>query len=337
MNRYIHGGDVTDILLDFSVNTNPYGIHPDIRRAMEQALFLSDKYPEYGAISLTNRLAEIHRLASKQVLVTAGASEAFIGICRGLGVKKGAVVDPGFYGYEHALESIGAEIIRYSFDDILSDGLQFEADLQVLFLCNPNNPDGRVLPTERIEQIINQARTQGIYIVLDECFLPLSEAWKDSFIDRLSSYNNLIVVRAFTKTFALAGVRLGYLVCQDEGLIEHIRATLPEWNVSGIAIAAGLEALNHLDYLEESRKLISVERARMEKELTGLGLKPADSSANFILFQGPDNLKEALLKEKILIRDCCNYHCLPKNSYRIAVLTPEKNDCLLQALRKLAK
>lgn len=95
--------------------------------------------------------------------------------------------------------------------------------------------------------------------------------------------------------------------------------------------------MKHLDYLEESRKLISVERARMEKELTGLGLKSADSSANFILFQGPDNLKETLLKEKILIRDCCNYHCLPKNSYRIAVLTPEKNDCLLQALRKLAK
>ncbi len=335
MNNYIHGGDVSDILLDFSVNTNPLGIHPDVMRAMEASLHTANRYPEYGACSLKQKLARQHKVSQEQILVTAGASEAFIGICRGLNVKKGAVVDPGFYGYEYALNSIGADIVRYSYEDIAGGKLQFAEDLQVIFLCNPNNPDGRALPTERVSQIIKKAAGQGIYVVLDECFLPLSDIWQDSFIGRISDFKNLIIVRAFTKTFALAGLRLGYLLSSDVFLADKIAASLPEWNVSGLAISAGLEALDHLDYLEKSRQLIRAERSKLIEGLKTLGLTPTESVANFILFKGSAGLKEKLLQKKILIRDCSNYHGLADNSYRIAVLSSDQNNCLLSALKEL--
>lgn len=337
MNRYIHGGDVSDILYDFSVNTNPLGIHEDVAKAIKQAILAADKYPEYGALALVEKLAKTHNVAKNSVLVTAGASEAFVGICRALAVKKGAIVDPGFYGYEYALTSVEAHIKRYIYEDILREGLQLEEDLQVLFLCNPNNPDGRIISAKTIDGLIKKAAANGTYVILDECFLPLSDIWQNSFINKISEYNNLIIVRAFTKSFALAGVRLGYIICRNPGLVAKIGRTLPEWNVSGPALAAGLEALDHLDYLDEARQLIFAERRHLVRELSELGFAPSPSAANFILFEGATGLKEELLKTSILIRDCSNYHRLQENSYRIAVLTREKNDYLLVTLRELLR
>ncbi len=335
MNRYIHGGSEPGINYDFSVNVNPLGIQADLMLAMESALQNASCYPEYGARSLTEKLAQTHGLTADQLLITAGASEALVGVCRALKVKKGAVISPCFYGYKHALTSVGADIVELSWQDSVNSHLELAGDIDLLFLCNPNNPDGRALSVEIITEIINKAAAQGIYVVVDECFLPLSDEWQDSLIGRIDDYDNLIIVRAFTKTFAMAGIRLGYLACKNQTLIENIASTLPEWNVSSLAIAGGLEALNHLDYIAEARELIQKERDRLSLGLKELGFTVFDSAANFILFKGFEGLKERLLEQGILVRDCSNYSGLSSGYYRMAVLTPDKNDYLLKTLETI--
>jgi len=202
----------------------------------------------------------------------------------------------------------------------------------VLFLCTPNNPTGVTLPRGLLEAALRICRVQGTRVLLDECFLDFTDA--ASAKDLLEAYPNLLILKAFTKNYALAGVRAGYCLTADRQLLEKMSACSQPWNVSVPAQAAALAALREPDWPAKARPLIAAQRAVLTADLTALGLTVCPSQANYLLFRGPAGLDAALLRQKIAIRSCANYTGLGEGWYRTAVRLPEENEALLDALRR---
>lgn len=150
----------------------------------------------------------------------------------------------------------------------------------------------------------------------------------------LSEYDRLFILKAFTKRYAMAGLRLGYGITSSQRLLDRMEEGVQPWNVSTPAQEAGIAALQEEEYLQQARTLIFREKEYLMGELRELGYKVCDSQANYIFFQGEENLKEKLMGENIMIRDCSNYLGLKKGDFRIAVRTHEENLRLVEAIRK---
>ena len=206
----------------------------------------------------------------------------------------------------------------------------------VIFLCNPNNPDGRTIPAALLKEILELCRKQSIRLFLDECFLDLSDHGM-SMIEYLGNYPELFLLRAFTKNYALAGVRLGYGLCSDAQLLHRMSTLVQPWNVSVIAQAAGIAALEETGYLDRARALIRMEKEWLLRQLEQLGCRVFPSEANYLLFQGPTGLDLMLRRQGIAIRDCSNYKGLDTGWYRIAVRNHEDNQQLIRSLEKISK
>ena len=204
-------------------------------------------------------------------------------------------------------------------------------DMDLLFIASPNNPTGKLLGRELTEKILDKCLKYSLTVVLDECFMTLSgRAEAESFINRLDEYPNLGVVRSFTKTYAIPGVRLGYMLSSNEELRGKINSCLSEWNISVFAEKAGLAALREDEYLSKSTDFIAKERTVLIAELRKIGYNVFDSDSDFILFRAERGLDKKLLQKKILIRNCSDFFALSENYYRIAVKSHLENGLLIK-------
>ena len=210
-------------------------------------------------------------------------------------------------------------------------------DCELVFLCNPNNPTGLLTERALLSSLPERCRKTGSILAVDECFLDFCAAPEAySLVEALAAYPNLLILKAFTKTCAMAGLRLGYALCGDEALASRLQSAGPPWAVSHIAQAAGAAALREKDYSSNLRKTISAERRRMIDALVRLGLRVIPGEANFLLFQSRDTaLADKLRARGILIRDCANFAGLSAGWYRTAIRTAEENSALLNALSEV--
>jgi len=202
-----------------------------------------------------------------------------------------------------------------------------------VFLCTPNNPTGRLLPREIADGAIEYCKKNGARLFLDECFLDL--AGGASLKSRLSEYPGLFILRAFTKTFGMAGLRLGYGLCSDKALLSRMAELTPPWDVSSAAQAAGVAAIGESSFADRARELVEAERPKLKLGLEALGLYVCPSEANYLLFFGPEDLGAALLSRGILLRDCANFHGLGPGWYRTAVRTASESGRLITAVREV--
>lgn len=340
----VHGGDIyrNQVMIDFSVNTNPFGMPEGIKEALRRSVEDGCRYPDLRAEKLTKTLAEQLSVAPEELVMGNGASELIMAVIHACKPKKVLLCAPSFFGYERAASSAGCEIAYYylreekafSFAEDFFSCLTEGVDL--LFLANPNNPTGVLTEPGFLEAVLRECQKKKICVVLDECFLPLTE-WVEShsFLRKTGQFPNVLVLRAFTKTYAMAGVRLGYLVCRRE-MADIIRRQLPEWNVSVFAQAAGIAALREEEHLRRAVAFLRSEREELSAKLKKQGMTVYHSVANFLLLKSGESLYEGLLAQGILIRDCSNFKGLGEGYYRVAVKTREENDMLLAALHKLA-
>lgn len=341
MDVTIHGGDIyrNKVLMDYSVNVNLGGIPKGIRLALMEAIDACETYPDPQCEELRRALEEKYHVSKEAIVVGNGASELFLGIIRALEPKKILLPIPSFYGYEYVAKSCNSEILYYQMKEeenftLGEDLLDGKSDL-VLFLGNPNNPTGKKLSYEFLEKLCIRAVKQNIFVVIDECFLEFTG--EESFINRLPKEceSHVILVRAFTKIFAIPGVRLGYMFCKNLKLVEDIKRQLPEWNVSSFGQKAGVAALKEEDYIKSTLKIIKEEKEYLIQELRKLGIRVWDSDGNFLLFYTQKPVYDLLLKEKILIRNCENYKGLTHGYYRIAIKSHEENKKLIEAMGKI--
>jgi len=358
----VHGGNIygNEIEYDFSVNLNPLGPPKSVQDALVAALNHVEEYPDPEYRELRRGLANYWQLAEEQLVLGNGASELIPGIIRTLSPKTCMVTAPCYSGYETALNAAAPSCrihripLRAEDDFTLPENICQEiarVKPNLLILTNPNNPNGKRISANRLREIADACRMAGTVLLMDECFLALSGGDEDSLIHCIRSEAlPAVVLRAFTKTFAIPGVRLGYAVCSAP-TAERIRRELPEWNLSVFAQYAGRAAFGNVTpgtpapetsaggtsgYLTASVEMIAREREFLSAELEKLGLRVFPSDANYILFQSRDReLHQKLLDKGILIRDCRDYHGLTAGFYRTAVRTHRENTALLQCLRNI--
>jgi len=210
----------------------------------------------------------------------------------------------------------------------------------VIFLCNPNNPTSTIIPKDDLFKIIEDSDRRNVLVLMDEDFIEFVDE-DISMVGEVKNYKNLFILRSFTKIFGLTGLRVGYGVACEEIINLLFKGKIP-WNVNCIAQAAAIAALQDVEYLEETRKLIREEREFLLDELKRIhGLRVFPAHANFILIDirqtgfTAAQLKEAMLKHGILIRDCSSFKGLDEYYIRVAVRTRHENERLLAALRSV--
>ena len=199
--------------------------------------------------------------------------------------------------------------------------------------CNPNNPTGRLMDPALLREVLALCRERGTRLFVDECFLDLSGgAETGSLKPFLAQYPGLFILKAFTKNYAMAGLRLGCGLTADGDLLTAMGRLSQPWNVSLPAQAAGLTALEEREFLVRARQLIVQERSYLRRGLERLGLEVCPSKANYLLFYALSPLFQPLLDRGILIRDCANYPGLGPGWYRAAVKRRRENQALLAAI-----
>ncbi len=334
-----HGGDIyrNRVQMDFSVNINPLGAPPQVAEALSRAAAQTSVYPDPEGRALKEAFSRSLQVPEEFFLFGNGASELLMALAHALKPRRALIPAPSFSGYGYAVQAAGGEAVYLplskergylpgeEFLEALSEGID------LAFFANPNNPTGRLADKGYVKRLLSRCLKKQIPLVLDECFVEFCGP-EASLLEDLESYGNLLLLRACTKTYAIPGVRLGYLLCSDAALRERIGRQLPEWNLSVFAQAAGVACAGQQAYLKRTAEYVQAQRAYLAQGLEGLGFQVCDSQAPFVLFYSGRPLYEKLLEQGILIRDCADFKGLSRGYYRAAVKTGRENEALLEAL-----
>ncbi len=331
--KNIHGGDIYGYnnIIDFSSNINPLGVSERVKRAVREGISHIDKYPDTECTLLREKIAEKEGVSPCNIVCGNGAVEIIFNITLAVKPKRVLLIAPSFAEYERAVDSVGAEKIFYTLGEdfrVKEDILSLSDNIDMCFICSPNNPTGLSVKEDILNKTIKKAEENNFILVLDSCFLDFREN-NPNF-----KSNRLFTIKSLTKMYAIPGLRLGYGI-GDSKLIEKIYNIRYPWSVSALAQRAGIEALSDIELPEKTRDCILRERDYLFNGLDRLNIKYIKSEVNFILFYSVKGLKEALIKKGILIRDCSNYRGLSPGWYRIAVKSREENKRLLKALTEV--
>lgn len=349
MAPYAHGGDIRTAqalrggpVADFSANLNPLGMPPEAARAAADAVADAVHYPDPLCRELRAAIARRDGVEPGQVFCGNGAADVLFRLVLALKPRRALVTAPAFSEYEQALSTVGCRVYRHYLKpernfDVTEDFLSgIRRGLDLVFLCTPNNPTGRTVPRPLLLRVLEECRRAGARLVADECFLDLSDGWAEGLAPEVGTHPELFLLRAFTKSYAIPGLRLGYGLCGDEGLLAALEAAGQPWPVSVPAQAAGAACCLRPDWPERARALIARERPWLTQELEKLGLTVWPGQANYLLFRAPgrEDLKERLVERGALIRSCANYPGLGPDYYRAAVRPREEAQVLIQALKE---
>lgn len=333
-----HGGDIysREIRYDFSANINPLGLPERVKRALAQQIDQYEYYPDTNCTALRRALAAREGVAEDYIVCGNGAADLIYRMVWAIRPKRALLTAPTFSEYERALLNVDCDLERYFTREsdqfcMREDILDRIVGIDMMFVCNPNNPVGNLMDQGLLERVIQKCANSGTILVIDECFMGFVEGHSGigSQFEK-----NVLVLKAFTKIYAMAGLRLGYLLCGRADLARKIQRCGQCWSVSVPAQIAGIAALGEQDYLAATVPLISRERAYLSHSLQEFGFKVYPSEANFILFQCLLPLDKWLLEEKIAIRSCANYLGLGAGYFRIAVRSHEENTALTAAIKR---
>ena len=345
----VHGGDWAGYraefgcdALDFSANVSPLGLPAGVAAAITNALPTADRYPDPLCRELRAALAGAEGVPADWILCGNGAADVIFRLALAVRPRRALLPAPTFAEYEAALQTVGCAVQRvflreeneFAVTEEFIDAVTPETD--IVFLCQPNNPTGQVMPPALVERLVRRCAECGAVLVVDECFLdflPDRDAWTAKQL--LRDAPQLIILKAFTKLYAMAGVRLGYALCGDAALLEKMRGAGQPWAVSSLAQAAGLAALQETAYAGAVRALIAEQRPRMAAGLRALGLRVMDGQANYLLFRATPDFGEKLRRRGAVVRSCANYPGLDAAWYRTAVRTAEENTRLLQIMGEI--
>ena len=347
----VHGGDWAGYrarfghdALDFSANVSPLGLPQGVADAIVAALPTADRYPDPLCRELRTALSRAEQLPEPWILCGNGAADLIYRLVWTLKPRRALLPAPTFAEYAAALESVGCEVKRktlHEADDFAVTEVFVQAvnqSIDLVFLCQPNNPTGQITPPELVQRLVRRCADCGAVLVVDECFLDFLQQ-RDALTAKplLQTAPNLVILKAFTKLYAMAGVRLGYALCANTALLAKMQAAGQPWGVSSLAQAAGAAALRETAYADAVRALIADQRPRLAAGLRALGLQVIEGSANYLLFRAPETLGAALQQRGVCLRSCGNYPGLSAGWYRTAVRTAPENEQLLQTMREVLK
>ena len=339
-----HGGiysvDPKRIRIDYSSSINPLGTPSRAIAAIQKSVRrLASTYPDPECRELKSSLSHYLHIDPEWLSVGNGAMEIIYWFAQTFAKNRVVIPVPTFCEYELASHRAGAEV-----DFILMRDFELDADSIVekargadaVFLCNPNNPTG-TLATKQVMKIIEGVESPT-KVLLDECFIELVDnPGANTMIDRAREFDNLVILRSLTKSFGLAGLRIGYSVC-NPALALKLSANKIPWNVNGLAQAAGVAALKDSGHIAKARALVKKERKLLQANIGKLGsFSPLRSDANYFMIDlhhrdSTQFMNMMLNKTGLLVRDCSTFTGMDTHHIRVAVKTGKENLLLLRAL-----
>jgi threonine-phosphate decarboxylase len=362
---YKHGGNVYEIsrdisadlneIIDFSANINPLGISEKVKTEIIDNIDSIKHYPDYTYKRLKDKIVGYHRemcqITEENIYLSNGAADGIYNLISYLKPKKALLLAPTFGEYEMALDRVDCSVKYYFLKekngfriDLEDYILKIEEDIDFIALCNPNNPTGQMTDKEDILTILDYCREHKINVLLDEAFCDfLMDESDHSLIDELLKYNNMYILRSLTKFFAMPGLRLGYILSGNSGVIGELKKTSPPWRINVIAEVAAISSLDDEEYINKSKENLNIEKAFMYDKMKQIKcLRVFEPSVNYIFFKinqgfcsmGID-LKKELIDRKILIRSCDNYVGLDGEFYRVAIKSRNENEILLRSIGEI--
>jgi len=351
-----HGGNIrsaarrsgrdADSIIDFSASINPLGLSPMAREAVIASIDSVRSYPDPEMPGLISALSSFHGIPPENILAGNGSTELIYLIPRALKPERALVVAPAFSEYAAALRLAGCKIdyieleMRDNFQPVvraITDRLDGGHDM--LWIANPGNPVGNVLPRPDMVRLVSEAENKGVLVVVDEAFIDFSEP--DSVKDRALSSDRLIVLRSLTKFYAIAGLRVGYLF-GSEAIVNKLAGQKEPWSVNCLGEAAAIASLRDEDYRQATFALIEGERDFLFGAICSIALmRPFNSGANYIFVRLDNDMSASelcerlLMEEGLLVRDCSNFQGLDNRYIRVAVRKREDNMRLIGSLERI--
>ncbi len=350
--NFEHGGNIFEIskkfnlnlndILDFSVNINPIGFPDVLKTIILENINFMKFYPEIYSSTLKKKIASKLDCLPENIVVGNGSIQLIYAINKALNFKNIVIVEPTFSEYRKALSDRDVKIYNFKLNE--SDNFILKIDYLInflekvnfdaVFLCNPNNPNGFVLDGNEVEKLISFMENIKKYLIIDEAFIDFTDQRGVEF----KNFNFTIVLKSFTKIFAIPGMRLGYLKA-DRLICEKIEQFIEPWSVNIFSQIIGEKLVNLDDFIENTKKFLDKEREFVVKELSKIEvLKIFPSNTNFLLIKiltskNVSQLEEYLFKNKVLIRNCSNYIGLNNKFFRISINRREDNLILIQLLK----
>lgn len=334
-------------IIDFSANINPLGLHPAGKLALEKHIEDIIHYPDPHCTTLYEVVSSVYDIKREHILFGNGAAELIFAVCRLSHLKRALLVAPTFSEYGAGAKVAGLDILSFPLlqqkDQFFVDWESIRQEMRagdVLFLGNPNNPDGSLLAPVEVEKILSQLPT-GALVVIDESFIDFigKEQSCRALVER---YDSLLVLHSFTKYLAIPGLRLGALyapICYVEEIQKHI----PSWSVNQLAQIFATSALVDEGYRASTAALVKEEKEFLFTSISSIpGLLAIRPSVNFMLIHLTDGwslekVEERLGKEGILVRNASNYEGLIGSWMRVAIRKREDNLKLIHGLQQLSE
>ena len=357
---HFHGSDLEKIeeiyhikkedITSFSANVNPLGISPLLRETLASHIDAISTYPDRDYTRLRKSICDYTGAQFDNIIVGNGSTELISLFIQTTQPKKALILGPTYSEYEREISLEGGQTLYYplkeenNFQMDVSDFCsQLNDNLDLLVLCNPNNPTSTAVARKDMRRILDCALQHGISVMVDETYEEFTpQGSKISSIPLTNNYNNLIVLRGISKFFAAPGLRLGYAVTGNPDLLKYINTKKSPWTINSLAEIAGCIMFSDQEYIARTKALITGERERMFQTLSSWKeVKVYPSCTNFLLVK---ILKEEITSEQIfdhcirkglMIRDCSTFPFLDSSYIRFCVMSPEKNDELLQAFREV--
>ena len=363
-----HGGNIYKIfrekniteILDYSSNINPYGVPESLKRKITENIGILERYPDPDYVELREKLAKLNNVDISNITVGNGATESIFLFMKVLKPENVLIVSPTFGEYERAVrawdssENREIEIEYFELEEKdefrLNIGKlkkELEKKYDLVIICNPNNPTGKFLKMAETEEILRECNRYDTKLFIDEAFIEfLEDGLKESIVNSGENKKNLFVTRAFTKFFAIPGLRLGYGIYFDKGLELKITEKKEPWSVNNIAEMAGITVLDDVEYIEKTLKWITKEKKYIYEKLNEISeIKPYKTEVNFICVKIKDKLiskglnvkklQEKMMEEGILIRDASNFKFLDERFFRLAIKDRRSNDRIISVLKEI--
>ncbi len=354
---HFHGSDLEKIeqiygikkedIISFSANVNPLGISPRLRSSLAHHIDAITSYPDREYTALRECIARYAGTTMDNIVVGNGSTELISLFIQIEHPKKAMILGPTYSEYEREIALGGGTTLYYPLKEEQNFTLDIEhflsklnENLDLLILCNPNNPTSTSINQKEMRLILNACKEHDIYVMVDETYIEfVDDVAAITAVPITAYYNNIIILRGTSKFFAAPGLRLGYAISGNPDLIRNMNQRKNPWTINSLAVIAGELMFDDLEYIEQTRQLIISERNRIYEILRkDARFLPYLPTANFMLVRILEedvtsmDLFERAIKEGMMIRDCSTFPFLNDKYFRFCFMKPEDNDRLLACL-----
>lgn len=359
--EHFHGSDLEKIeavygikkedIISFSANVNPLGVSFRLRETLTNHIDAITSYPDREYTSLRKCIAEYTGADFENIVVGNGSTELISLFIQIAHPSKALIVGPTYSEYEREVTMDGGRCHYFNLTEDSSFRLDVPAlteelshNVDLLILCNPNNPTSSVIPRNQMRDILDYCKKKSITVLVDETYVEFApDVQAVTAIPLTEYYNNIIILRGISKFFAAPGLRLGYAICGNKDLLKEINQKKNPWTINSLAAIAGEIMFSDEEYIRKTRQLIASERERICQAIRSMGAYQVyESNCNFVLVKikkeglTADQIFDTAIRQGLMIRDCSTFPFLNDKYFRLCFMMPEDNDRLLAVLKKLA-